>query len=88
MYILLQSKLTQIPFNGTIFINTQLMQHIFSVWPVAKLVVGEMEMHGVVNIADPFSDFFSLKKSSQTLLSPRIASRVARYTGTKIVSRY
>ncbi len=51
MHILVQSKLTQIPFNGTNFINTQLMQRIFSVWPVAQLVVGEMEMHGVVNLA-------------------------------------
>ncbi len=41
------SKLTQIPFNGTNFINTGLTQRIFSVWPV----VGEMEMHSVANLA-------------------------------------
>ncbi len=31
VYILVLSKLTQIPFNGTNFINTRLMQRIFSV---------------------------------------------------------
>ncbi len=41
----------QIPFNGTNFINARLTQRIFSVWPVAQLVVGEMEMHSVANLA-------------------------------------
>ncbi len=27
------------------------MQRIFSVWPVAEPVVGEMEMHSVANLA-------------------------------------
>ncbi len=41
----------QIPFNGTNFINTRLTQRIFSVWPVAQPVVGEMGMHSVTNLA-------------------------------------
>ncbi len=45
------NALTQIPFNDTNFINTQLTQHVFSVWPVAQPVVGEMEMHSVANLA-------------------------------------
>ncbi len=49
--------LMQIPFNGTNFINAWLMQRVFSVWPVARPIVGEMEMHSAGNIADPFSDF-------------------------------
>ncbi len=49
----------QINFNGTNFISTQLSQRIFSVWPVAQPVVGEIEMHSVANLAtsDPFSNF-------------------------------
>ncbi len=45
------NALTQIPFNGTDFINVGLTQRIFSVWPVAQPVVGEMEMHSVANLA-------------------------------------
>ncbi len=41
----------QIPFNGTNFINVHLTQHVFSVWPVAQPVVGEIEMHSVANLA-------------------------------------
>ncbi len=36
-----------IHFNGTNFINVWLTQRVFSVWPVAQPIVGEMEMHGV-----------------------------------------
>ncbi len=63
VYILVLSKLTQIHFNGTNFFNARLTQRVFSVWPVAQPVVGEMEMHSVANIADPFSDFFPFKKA-------------------------
>ncbi len=44
-------KVNQIHFNGTHFFNAQLMQRVFSVWPVAQPVVGEMEMHSVANLA-------------------------------------
>ncbi len=47
------------------------MQRVFSVWPVARPVVGEMEMHSVANlchIADPFSDLFPFKKAPPTNL--------------------
>ncbi len=62
----------QIPFNGTNFINVRLTQRVFSVWPVAQPVVGEMEMHSVANLATlqtPLATFFSKKKNVQSLLS-------------------
>ncbi len=34
------NALTQIPFNGTNFINVRLTQRVFSVWPMAQPVVG------------------------------------------------
>ncbi len=40
------------------------MQRIFSVWPVAQPIVGEMEMHSVANLAalqTPLVTFFPLK---------------------------
>ncbi len=55
----------QIHFNGTNFFNARLMQRIFSVWPVAQPVVGEMEMHSVANLATlqtPLATFFPSKK--------------------------
>ncbi len=47
------NALTQIHFNGTHFFNARLTQRVFSVWPVAQPVVGEMEikMHSVANLA-------------------------------------
>ncbi len=47
------------------------MQHIFSVWPVAQPVDGEMknQLSQLSNIADTFNDFFPLQKSGQTLFS-------------------
>ncbi len=51
--------------NGTNFFNAQLTQRIFSVWPVAQPVVGEMEMHSVANLATlqtPLATFFPSKK--------------------------
>ncbi len=59
------SKLTQIHFNGTNFINARLTQRVFSVWPVNQLGVGEMEMHSVANWATlqtPLANFFPSKK--------------------------
>ncbi len=41
------------------------MQHVFSVWPVAQPVVGEMEMHSVANLATLqtiLATFFPSKK--------------------------
>ncbi len=57
--------LTQINFNGTHFIKVRLTQRVFSVWPVAKPIVGEMEMHSVANLAalqTPLATFFPTKK--------------------------
>ncbi len=34
-----------------ILLTCDLTQHVFSVWPVARPVVGEMEMHSVANLA-------------------------------------
>ncbi len=64
----------QIPFNGTNFINAGLTQRVFSVWPMAQPVVGEMEMHSIANLATlqtPLATFFPLKKRGQTLFSLR-----------------
>ncbi len=61
----------QIHFNGTNFINAWLTPRVFSVWPVAQPVVGEMEMHSVANLATlqtPLATFFPSKKA-QTLFS-------------------
>ncbi len=55
----------QIPFNGTNLINARLTQRVFSVWPVAHPVFGEMEMHCVANLATvqtPLATFFPSKK--------------------------
>ncbi len=55
----------QINFNGTHFINTWLTQRIFSVWPVAQPLVGEMknaQFCQLSNIEDPFSVLFPSKK--------------------------
>ncbi len=63
--------LTKIQFNGTNFINAQLTQCVFSVWPMAQLVVGEMEMHRVANLATlqtPLATF-SFQKSAQKVFS-------------------
>ncbi len=59
------NALTQINFNGTNFIHARLTQRVFSVWPVAQPVVGEMEMHSVANLATlqmPLVTCFSSKK--------------------------
>ncbi len=64
IYISVLSKFTQIPFNGTHFINARLTQRIFSVSPMAKPLVGEMEMHSVTNLATmqtPLATFFPKK---------------------------
>ncbi len=61
----------QIHFNGTNFINAWLTPRVFSVWPAAQPVVGEMEMHSVANLATlqtPLATFFPSKKA-QTLFS-------------------
>ncbi len=63
--------LTQNPFNGTNFINAWLTQHIFSVWPMAQPVVGEMEMHSVANLATvqtALATFFPFKKAPKPYL--------------------
>ncbi len=65
MYISVLSKLTQIPFNSTNFINARLTQRIFSVSPMAQPLVGEMEMHSITNLATmqtPLATFFPKKK--------------------------
>ncbi len=58
------NALTQINFNGTNFFNAWLTLRVFSVWPVAQHVVGEMEMHSVANLATlqtPLATFFPPK---------------------------
>ncbi len=58
--------ITQINFNSTNFINAQLMQSVFSVWPVVQPVVGEMEIHSADNLATmqtPLATFFPSKKA-------------------------
>ncbi len=64
------SKLTQIPFNGTNFINVRLTQRVFFVWPVAQPVVEEMEMHSVANLATVQTPLvnFSLQKKRPNLI--------------------
>ncbi len=55
----------QIHFNGTNFINARLTLHVFSVWPVARPVVREMEMHSVAKLATlqtPLATFFPSKQ--------------------------
>ncbi len=47
------------------FINARLTQRVFSVWPVAQPVVGEMEMHSaakLVTLQTPLATFFTSKK--------------------------
>ncbi len=64
------NALTQINFNATNFINARFTQRVFSVWPVARPVVGEMDMHSVANLATfqiPLA--ISLQKSAQNLFS-------------------
>ncbi len=62
----------QINFNGTNFIKARLMQCVFSVWPLAKSVVGEMEMQSLASLAiseTPLATFFSpLKKAPKRLI--------------------
>ncbi len=72
-YILVLSKLTQIPFNGTNFINVINAAPIFSLTrgPTRSWRNGDAQICQLSNIADPFSDTFPLKKSAQTLFSLR-----------------
>ncbi len=70
------NALTQIHFNATHFFNARLTQRVFSVWPVAQPVVGEMEMHSVANLATlqtPLATFFPSKKH------PNLVSENHRY---------
>ncbi len=62
------NALTQIHFNGTNFINARLTQRVFCLTrgPTRSCRNGYAQLS---NIADPFSDFFSLQKSGQTLFS-------------------
>ncbi len=68
MEIQINNALMQINFNGTNFINMQLTQHVFSVWPMAQSVVGEIELHSVVNLAtlqNPLVTFIPFKKAAK-----------------------
>ncbi len=71
------NALTQINFNGTHFFDARLTQRIFSVWPVAQPVVGEMEMHSVANLVTlqtPKPSFWEspvLPREREVLLSQR-----------------
>ncbi len=70
------NALTQIPFNCTNFINARLTQCLFSAWPVAQPLVGEMERHSVANLATLLTSLslslsLSLSESAQFLFSVR-----------------
>ncbi len=70
------NALTQTHFNGTNFFNARLTQRVFSVWPVAQPLVGEMEMHSVANLGTlqtPLATFFPSKKR------PNLVSENHRY---------
>ncbi len=70
------NALTQIHFNGTNFFNARLTQRVFSVWPVAQPLVGEMEMHSVANLVTlqtPLAIFFPSKKC------PNLVSETRQY---------
>ncbi len=71
--------LTQINFNGTNFINPRLTQRVFSVWPMAQPVFGEMDMHSVANLATLQTPsaiiFFFFKKAPK----PYLVSENHRY---------
>ncbi len=78
IYMRVNNALTQIPFNGTNFINTRLTQRVFSIWPVAQPVFGEMEMHSVANLATlqtPLAIFFPFKKRPKPYLVPENCTR-------------
>ncbi len=77
------NALTQIPFNGTHFINAWLTQRVFSVWPMAQLIVGEMEKH----IENPFSDFFPLKKAPKPYLGVGNMTKILYHDMTNFISR-
>ncbi len=79
------NALTQIPFNGTDFINVGLTQRIFSVWPVAQPVVGEMEMHSVANLATLQTRLAAPPpKSAKTLFSLRESPVLPRECDTHL----
>ncbi len=67
------NALTQIPFNGTNFINVINAAPIFSLTrgPTCSWRNGDAQICQLSNIADPFSVSFPLKKSAQTLFSLR-----------------
>ncbi len=76
IYILVLSKLTQTHFNGTNFFYARLTQRVFSVWPMAQPLVGEMEMDSVANLGTlqtPLATFFPSKKR------PNLVSENHRY---------
>ncbi len=65
------NALTQIHFNGTHFFNARLTQRVFSVTgrtrgPTRSWRNGDAQCCQLSNIADTFSDLFSLQKSTQT----------------------
>ncbi len=72
IYILVLSKF--IPLNGTQFINAA---HIFSLTrgPTRSWRNGDAQCCLLSNIADPFSEFFSLKKAPK----PYLVSKKRRY---------
>ncbi len=78
----------QIHFNGTNFFNARLTQLAFSVWPVAKPVVGEMEMHSVANLATlqtSLATFFPLFKKAPSDKSLWFAQILFSYWDTLVL---
>ncbi len=75
------NALMQINFNGTNFINARLTQRVFSVWPVALPVVGEIEMHTVANLATlqiPLATFSPFTKAPKLSENSRYCGASAR----------
>ncbi len=84
------NALTQIPFKSTNFINARLTQCVFSIWPMAKPVVGEMEMHSVANLATlqtPLATFFPSQKCPNLIQSLINAGTAARAIGLAFPAR-
>ncbi len=61
------SKLTQIHFNSTNFINARLTQRVFCLTR-GPTVVGEMEMHNLATLQTPLATFFPFKKAPKPYL--------------------
>ncbi len=63
------------------------MQSVYSAWPVARPVVGEIDMHSVVNLATlqtPLAIFFHSKKHPNLIQFLRIVGTAERARGLAV----